>query len=192
MTNELIEDEKEQLLIGCVGTGPKCYSMMKIPATTLPCDYPQARKARFDAVLLGSLTRCKAPIGRLQGDPHILSSIFSYLGDSKITCVKAKGIIMNAVNSKKVHYESMRQIAIDRTHVIENLQGPIMKRRKIGEGHCVIETCQPGEGDKKMRFTATKRIPVHPDHVHIYQPGFLLPISHIHTKAAVTLDMDCL
>ena len=181
LTNELIEDGKEQLLIGAVGTGAKCYSMLKMFASVPCCDYPEAMKARMDAMLFASLNRSGAPVGKIGGCPHILSSIYSYL-DPTFTCVKAKGIIMNAVNSKKVRYGTMRKIVLNTATVIADLQGPIMKRRKIGQGHCVIQTCREGEGAKRLRFTATKRKAVHPDHAHIYQPGFLLPAGHIHCE----------
>ena len=180
-----LEDEKpEEIIVSAVGTGSKSYALKTIPCDTPPEEYPQALAATKDAFiaaihhktgLVGCITK------EIKSWPMLVAGVFSYLTGTT-TCVKVKGITLGAENSKRVNFDSMKELYLRHVQgeasTIDNIVGPPIKRHKVGPGTVVLRSTKPLEGAKTMRFTADKRLPPPPEVAHHYWPGFMLPKGH--------------
>jgi hypothetical protein len=194
-----LEDEKPKHIIhGAVGTGRKSYTLNMFLKGTPPCDYPQAMHERMMTMLLCCLSKDQPgdgpwhlkydtvpnphePSDENQDLNHILTTIFKFL-KADTMLVKSKGIIMGHTNSQRVQFQAMKELQARPETVIEGLQGPPIKRHKIGGGDVQLMSTRDDEGRKKLRFTATKRRFPTQEYQHLYYPGFRLPIDHAHAQ----------
>jgi hypothetical protein len=112
---------------------------------------------------------------------NIATRVIDFMSPVPKRCVKAKGVIMGyAENSRKVQYESMKQLALKQDSVIDGLKDAPLKRVKINATTTQIRNSNQ---TKSIRFTATKRMPAKAEFRHLYEPGFRLPLGHIHCEA---------
>ena len=194
-----LEDEKpKHIIYAATGTGRKSYALKMIPKNTPPCDYPEAMHERMMTMLLCSLSKDQPgdgpwhlkydtvpnphePSDENQDLNHILTTIFKFLKPDTML-VKSKGIIMGHTNSQRVQFDAMKQLQARPETVLEGLQGPSIKRRKVGGGDVQLMSTRNDEGRKMLRFTATKRRFPCQEYSHLFYPGFRLPIKHAFAK----------
>ena len=109
---------------------------------------------------------------------NIATRVIDFVSPVPKRCVKAKGVIMGyAENSRKVQFESMKQLVLNQDTVIDGLKDAPLKRVKINATTTQIRNSNQ---TKAIRFTATKRLPAKLEFQHLYEPGFRLPLGHIH------------
>lgn len=89
---------------------------------------------------------------------------------------------MTARNKAKINYDTMKQLILKPKTCIAYLQGPPIKRRKVGAGISQLASTEAGEGNKRLQWTGDKRRLPAPNFQDQYVPGFRLPIGHVHTS----------
>ena len=108
---------------------------------------------------------------------NIAARVISYVSWKPVRCVKAKGVILGyAENSKRVKFESLKQLVLKQDAVIDGLMDAPLKRVKINA--TTTEIHNNTGASKSIRFTATKRQLPRLERAANYEPGFRLPIGH--------------
>ena len=109
---------------------------------------------------------------------NIATRVIDFVSPIPKRCVKAKGVILGyAENSKKVQYESMKQLVLKQNTSIDGLKDAPLKRVKINASTTQIRNSSQ---TKSIRFTATKRVLPRKEFEHLYELGFRLPLGHTH------------
>ena len=201
-----LENEKPNYLIySAVSTGAKCYAFLAvlrghelphhamttytylIMCTTLrneTCDVncegcpncarlyvgPEGQDKKKSYIRHVEYTRGLLPYNR------ILEFINIHVRD----LVKAKGVnLKNKFNKGAVTFHSLKELVFHRKRQIKNLNGSLMKRRRLNGVHTVIEA---NAETKALSFTADKRVPPLLEYQHMYPSGYLLPQGHLHAE----------